>query len=471
MVPIELLALYPPLKELGVTVHLIDERLKPDYEEVKKLLKTALLVGISCHPSGQIPNTFKFAEFVRKTVPGVPIVFGGWFPTIVPYLVFKNKAVDFVIREEGEIPLKLLTKALMENGDYHNIPGLCYRDGDRIVCNPTTPKTETERTTIIPYQEIDLEPYIGEGGHLDYSSSRGCPGCCTFCAIGNFYRGNWFPSPANRVVDQISRHVKKHDIASITFVDAEFFLDEQRVRDICTGFLEENLDIKWRAVGSVNSLAGYDSSTWKLLKQSGCRVIETGLESGSCKIRREIRKGLENDAIYRLADTLKQLDITPVYNFILGYPMETLSEATKTFNMIHDLKAHNPKSEFAIYRCSPIPGTDLCRDLIKSHPFITSAQPAPNYLSYLPSNSLFWLPPAQARTIDMVFYFYLPLSLRADIPVSFTLKGIARFFASRIAKKRLQKMFIKIPFEWWTFLALVKMGILSDKRFKRWAAS
>ena len=55
----------------------------------------------------------------------VPIVFGGYHPTILPEYVLSNKEIDFIIRGEGEYPLFELVDCLEKNKKFNEILNLC----------------------------------------------------------------------------------------------------------------------------------------------------------------------------------------------------------------------------------------------------------------------------------------------------------------------------------------------------------
>src|SRR5438552_562167 len=98
-------------------------------ETVERLLREIEpdVVGLSVM-TFQRPTAFKIAELVRARRPGVPLVFGGYDPSLDPdaYRDIPSGPADFLIRGEGEIPFRDLLRALEAGGPLDRIPGLSF---------------------------------------------------------------------------------------------------------------------------------------------------------------------------------------------------------------------------------------------------------------------------------------------------------------------------------------------------------
>ena len=104
LVPLELLSLAPPLLSAEYDVRIIDERLEPlPTLNLQEELNGAICVGISIRPGGQVFRGFRFARAVKAIRPDLPVIMGGWFPSIVPERVLAHSAVDYVVTGEGEM--------------------------------------------------------------------------------------------------------------------------------------------------------------------------------------------------------------------------------------------------------------------------------------------------------------------------------------------------------------------------------
>jgi anaerobic magnesium-protoporphyrin IX monomethyl ester cyclase len=111
--PLCLLALAAPLRGAGFAVTVIDAAICPDYRaEVLRECRDAICVGISVLTGPMIRSAVELAIQIRKSLPNLPIVFGGWHPTLLPEQTLRAECVDVVVRGPGELTLLELAERL-----------------------------------------------------------------------------------------------------------------------------------------------------------------------------------------------------------------------------------------------------------------------------------------------------------------------------------------------------------------------
>ena len=81
------------------------------------------LIGFSC-VTAHYRWAIDFARAVKRELPGVPIIFGGVHPTLVPEVVIEEGCVDFVCIGEGEGPLLELLQSLERGDSEYPIPNI-----------------------------------------------------------------------------------------------------------------------------------------------------------------------------------------------------------------------------------------------------------------------------------------------------------------------------------------------------------
>ena len=74
------------------------------------------LLGITVMPGPQVAPAIEIARAVREAHPQVPIVWGGYFPTMYPEAAINAPYVDYVARGQGERTLLDLLAALPDAG-------------------------------------------------------------------------------------------------------------------------------------------------------------------------------------------------------------------------------------------------------------------------------------------------------------------------------------------------------------------
>ena len=100
--PLALIAVSSLLPQEQFDVAIISDNLYP--QPAKSALEhaqDALCVGISAMTSYQIIDGLRTAQLVRERYPHLPIVWGGWHPTMEPEQTLESPYVDIIVRGQG----------------------------------------------------------------------------------------------------------------------------------------------------------------------------------------------------------------------------------------------------------------------------------------------------------------------------------------------------------------------------------
>ncbi len=104
--PLCLLALASPLREANFDVVVIDAAIDPDYRaHIERESVDALCLGISVLTGPMIRGAVDVATAMKSAHPRLPIIFGGWHPTLLPDETLSEPFVDMVVRGQGEVTL------------------------------------------------------------------------------------------------------------------------------------------------------------------------------------------------------------------------------------------------------------------------------------------------------------------------------------------------------------------------------
>jgi hypothetical protein len=85
LLPLELLQIAGGPVAEGYEVVMLDAMVEPDY--IAKVLEAcdgALLFASSCILGYQVYDGYVVAQAVRERHPDLPIIWGGWFPSVIP---------------------------------------------------------------------------------------------------------------------------------------------------------------------------------------------------------------------------------------------------------------------------------------------------------------------------------------------------------------------------------------------------
>lgn len=376
-IPLSVLSVATYLDQDGYDVKIVSGA-EPDYLEkiIKLISNDTICVGISSMTGYQIAQGSQIAKAIRKTNNSIPIVWGGYHPSILPEQTAQSPYVDYVVRGYGEETLFELVKAIQNGGSFEDTKGITYSDGDRIISTDNRPVKDINRFPFIPYHLVDVASFVTKelgARTIGYISSRGCPNDCSFCADTVVYKRRWKALSAGRVLDDLTILKERYNIDSVRFFDSNFFIDEKRVSAIAKGILDRKLGLKWgRVNGSVEMLTNYKEETWELLRDSGCFSILVGAESGYEKALDRVNK--HKNARVKDTEKLSRLTnkwgIRVVYSFMLGIPIELddhqrqreefRKELAETLKFINKLIGNGEKLDrVLLFRYTLYPGNSL----------------------------------------------------------------------------------------------------------------
>ncbi len=296
-------------------------------------------------------NAIEVARLSKSVNPETYTIIGGPHVTFTAEDTLQDMHVDFVVRGEGEFTMLELTKALLRSeGDVRDVKGVSYRKDDRVVNNPSRPLIQDLDCLPFPARELFRKELYRLPGSI--ITSRGCPSRCIFCSAGAMWgRIYRFRSPEN-VIDEIEHMSSNFDIDTFFIADDTFTIVKDRVRRIC-GYMKK-FDFQWFCEARVNTV---NKEVLEDMAESGCKVIQYGVESGSQKILNSIRKGITLSQARRAVELTSKAGILPVCSFMFPHPEDTVETAMETKNFMNELSRLG--AVVLISMTTPFPGTYL----------------------------------------------------------------------------------------------------------------
>ena len=364
VVPMSLLALGAVLEGTR-EYRVVDGNLESDPfrvldELIRKEERTVLAMTVM--PGPQLTRAFPLARALKKEHPHLVIVWVGYFPTQHYEVCLRSSVVDYVVRGHAELAFPQLLEALDEGDEERlpKIPGLAFVETDgSLHVSPLPEVPSPEELPDFPYHRVPMERYIrptfmGQRT-LPHHSSYGCPFTCNFCAVVNMVEGRWLAQSAERTARVTRRLVRELGADAVEFYDNNFFVDEARTAEFAERILD--LGIGWWGEARIDTLLRYSGRSWRLMRESGLRMVFLGAESGSDEVLRRMNKGGSASAekTLEIAQKMAELDIVPEFSFMLGNPPEPEADAEQTMQFILRLKKVNPRAEIVLYLYTPVP--------------------------------------------------------------------------------------------------------------------
>ena len=319
------------------------------------------LIGIHAM-SFQASSLLKLAAVAKAARPRAPVIAGGPHPTVDPASVLAPGRVDAAVLGEGEVTFAEVVKRVGQGQDLAGTPGTAvWRDGGLVIGPERLFLADLDQLPFPAWDLIDPAAYFADRvlnqNDLRFRrevatifTSRACPYGCIFChnMFGKRFRGR---SPAN-VLAEIEMLARDHGIRELHLIDDCFNLDRDRAKAILQGLIARGLDLK---LAFPNGLRGdrLDDELLGLLKKAGTYKINFGIESGSARIQKLIRKSLDLEVV---ADAVARTAAAGIFThgfFMLGFPGETAAEIQETIAFACRSRLHT--AGFALL--SPFPGT------------------------------------------------------------------------------------------------------------------
>ena len=328
------------------------------------------------------PVARKVASLVKEYSSDCPVVIGGSHATVCAESVLKDGSFDYVVRGEGEQTLLELVQFLEEDTlPLREIAGLSYLQNGNMWHNP--PRSFINNLDSIPYPRREL--LINYELYLPWEActiitGRACPHSCTFCTSRALWgRKVRFRSLPN-VIEEIKYLATLYEQPYIYFIDDTFTLDRRRVEELCTSLLSEGVRVPWDCATRADLV---NDEICQRMREAGCRTVGLGVESGSERILRRIKKRVTIDDIRRAVKILKRNGLTWDCFFMVGFPDETAEEMRSTEEVMKEL--HLFRTTLNIF--APLPGSELYEECMQKG-FISHEPDRRLFDSYAPEVSV-----------------------------------------------------------------------------------
>ena len=303
-------------------------------------------------------------DIVRRLSRRTLVVVGGHGVTASPEDIFHYlPKADYAVAGEGELVFNQLLDCVAEERTgpevLQGIPGLIWRQGESVQVNPIG---QVPDVNALPFPAWDLmeprdfpvTPLNGYSRRFPIANvmlSRGCPYRCTFCGQGS---APMRPRNADGVMTEIRLLVEKHGVREIQFYDSNLTHPKSNLRDVLQGIIDEKIGIVWNAANGLR-VDHMDPELARLMKRSGCYQVGVGIESGSPKTLKRIKKGIRPEQVRTSVRMLRDAGIEVLGLFIIGFPDESREEIQETVDFALSLPI--TAGNFSIL--TPTPGTAI----------------------------------------------------------------------------------------------------------------
>ncbi len=379
----------------GVAVDTYLVRVGDFFKVVNRLLTNyeVVIVGVSLMTT-QLPDMLPFLESLSELKQSLNnkliVVGGGPHVSGDPLGSLRRLGFDYVFVGEAEKSFTNFLTKLLEGDDVKSLKGIAYMEGDDVVIKHSDEVVKLD----------EYPPFSPKHGLFNpIEVSRGCPYACKYCQVSYIFG----KSMRHRSLDAILTYCKeliRRGITDLRFISPNLLAyggngtkaDYKSLSEFMNG-LKKLKDLGGKLyLGSFPSEVRpdfIDPDTVSLVKEvADNKKVSIGIQSGSERVLKELNRGHTVEDALNAVELLRSNGFIVDSDFIVGLPVEELSDALETLRLIQKL-IDLGGVRIHLHHYIPLPGTPLARYGVRPLPDVVRIR----LLKYLGRGVIFgnWL--------------------------------------------------------------------------------
>lgn len=311
-------------------------------------------------------------EMIRRELPSVKIVAGGPFCEFTGPLLYDKKLVDAYVVGEGEHAILNVLAGKFDNPGINGNPPVQIDDLD------TIPIPDYSDFPMNQYPKTWYDPRVKDSAQMgtDFvyiTGSRGCVRKCTFCDIQSVWPKFRYRSGSSIATEMMVQN-QKYKSKRFLFTDSLLNGSVKQLKDVCTTLIENKrlgkmTHVNWQGQFIARPEHQMSEEVYSLMYDAGLRFVSIGIESGSEKIRNDMKKMFDDAAMDFTFRMCAKYKIEMAWLLLVGYPTETEEEFEKTLTMLEKYNWINEQKLIRSIALGPtldiVPGSPLHKNQAK----------------------------------------------------------------------------------------------------------
>lgn len=310
------------------------------------------LVGINLMFATSEESTFELADWLHAR--GAIVLFGGVQSTFDFQRILRLGKADVVVRFEAEETIQQVM-SLCRGAPVSAAPlsNVSFCSDGVIQSFPVEP------ARVVPYAitrylaDADVDAYARYGclsfitkavapdaKYFTVNSNRGCRASCTFCSVASFNGRGVRRRSVDDVLEEIDYLVTRKDVGLIDWLDDDLLYHRSETLELFRKMAARfGASVKWVTNNAVIA-AALDEELIQAASESGCVHLGFGVESGSEKRLREVKKPSTKQKVRSVYQILKSQapHIYRTANIMVGFPNESLGELAESYAFALELE-------------------------------------------------------------------------------------------------------------------------------------
>lgn len=263
------------------------------------------------------------------------IILGGPEVSYDPEYFLSYKAVDFIVRGEGEQVFNQLLHQLNTKQPFDTIPSIAFRKNGEILIHPIEEISDLSTLHSPYYFEVDQSHISNRIAYIE--SSRGCPYHCSYCLSSLEKSVRFFPV---KDVQNAIAYLLKHGAKTIKFLDRTFNANRHTL-DIINFIIEhDNGDTVFQFEITGDVLSKDIITHIQKYARAGLFRFEIGIQSTNETTNHLVDRHQNTIKLFDRIQMIQDGGIIDLHlDLIAGLPKEDLSSFIKTFDDVFRLGA------------------------------------------------------------------------------------------------------------------------------------
>lgn len=329
--------------------------------EIKKF--RADIIGFTC-----MSNYWQYVKGLSRKIKkqpalkNIPIFLGGPHAIVCPSSIQESEDMTGFCIGEGEYAFLEIVGKISKGEDFSNTTNFYFNSKRGVIKNEM--RMLIENLDELPFPNRDVFPKTAFENYANFTFSRGCPFSCSYCGNSAFHKifkdkGKMirYRSVA-KAIQEIEIFVSNNKSNMLSFDDDCFNKNQKWFKEFCSIY-KERIGIPYTCNTRPELL---DRETAKLLKESGCRKVNIGIESGDENLRRTVlNRNMKDEDIVRAFNYAKEFSLETMSFNMIGIPGETKETIRKTIEFNKRIKpTYAQVSVFYPYAGTPL--GELCKE-------------------------------------------------------------------------------------------------------------